>query len=74
MGGGGGAPQGQQSAPAEEEAPKEEVKKEKTAYDVELEGYEPSAKLKITKELRTILTTAGLKELKELVEAAPSWI
>ena len=51
-------------APAESAA-------EKTAFDVRLEAFEASSKLKIVKEVRAI-TGLGLKESKALVEAAPS--
>lgn len=52
-------------------APKEEEKApEKTAFDVKLEKYEASAKIKIIKEVRTF-TALGLKEAKELVEKTP---
>ena len=43
---------------------------EKTAFDVKLEKFEATAKLKIIKELRTF-TDLGLKEAKEMVEKAP---
>ncbi|KAL9229881.1 hypothetical protein vseg_005300 [Gypsophila vaccaria] len=43
----------------------------KTCFDLKLEaGFEPGAKIKIIKELRTF-TDLGLKEAKELVEKAP---
>ena len=75
MGGGGaaaapagGAPAAAEAAPAEEEA-----KKEKTHYDVELEKFDASTKVKLIKEVRSILGL-GLKEAKEVVESAPSWL
>jgi large subunit ribosomal protein L7/L12 len=34
-------------------------------------GYNASIKLKVIKEIRTILPGLGLKEAKELVESAP---
>ena len=37
---------------------------------MQLSGFEPSAKLKIIKELKTILGL-GLKETKDLVESSP---
>ena len=43
---------------------------EKTSFDVKLERFEATAKLKIIKELRTF-TDLGLKEAKEMVEKAP---
>ncbi|GAA0139664.1 ribosomal protein [Lithospermum erythrorhizon] len=49
-----------------------EEKKEKTAFDLKLEGgFEAAAKIKIIKEVRTF-TDLGLKEAKELVEKAPT--
>jgi len=71
MGGGGGAPQG--GAPAQEEAKVEEEPKEKTHYDVELEGFDAATKIKLIKEIRALLGL-GLKEAKETVESAPTWI
>ena len=71
MGGGGG---GGQAAAAVEEAPVvEEVKKEKTHYDVELCEFEPATKVKLIKEVRALLGL-GLKEAKETVESAPCWL
>ena len=40
-------------------------------FDVKLEKYEASSKIKIIKEIRTF-TTLGLKEAKELVEKTPA--
>jgi len=48
----------------------EEVKVEKTSFDVKLEKFEAGSKIKIIKEVRTF-TALGLKEAKELVEKAP---
>jgi large subunit ribosomal protein L7/L12 len=53
------------AAPAAAEAPAEE-KKEKTEFDVKLEGFSPEGKIKVIKEIRA-LTSLGLKEAKELV-------
>ncbi|XP_020242723.1 uncharacterized protein LOC109820938 [Asparagus officinalis] len=53
--------------PAGEE---KEEKKEKTAFDVKLEGFDAAAKIKVIKEVRGF-TELGLKEAKELVEKAP---
>lgn len=51
---------------------KEEEKKEKTAFDLKLEGgFDASVKIKIIKEVRAC-TDLGLKEAKELVEKAPT--
>lgn len=53
------------AAGAAAEAPAEE-KKEKTEFDVKLEGFSPEGKIKVIKEIRA-LTNLGLKEAKELV-------
>ncbi|XP_010551764.1 PREDICTED: uncharacterized protein LOC104822304 [Tarenaya hassleriana] len=50
---------------------KVEEKKEKTAFDVKLEKFDASAKIKVIKEVRAF-TNLGLKEAKELVEKVPS--
>ena len=50
---------------------KEEKKSEKTVFELKLESYEASAKIKIIKEVRGF-TDLGLKEAKELVEKTPS--
>ncbi|PIN15811.1 Mitochondrial/chloroplast ribosomal protein L12 [Handroanthus impetiginosus] len=51
---------------------KEEEKKEKTAFDLKLEGgFDAAAKIKIIKEVRAC-TDLGLKEAKDLVEKAPT--
>lgn len=52
-------------------AAKEELKPEKTAFDLKLESYDANAKVKIIKELRTF-TDLGLKEAKDLVEKTPT--
>ncbi|GMH14887.1 hypothetical protein Nepgr_016728 [Nepenthes gracilis] len=45
---------------------------EKTSFDLKLEaGFEPAAKIKIIKEVRSC-TDLGLKEAKDLVEKAPT--
>lgn len=51
------------------EAPKEE---EKTTFDVLIEAYEASAKIKIIKEVRAAVSGLGLKEGKELVRLTAS--
>ena len=56
---------------AEGEAEKVEVKQ--TAFDVKLVGFDASAKIKVIKEIRSMLGL-GLKEAKELVESAPAII
>lgn len=67
---GGATPQagGAEAAPAEEAAPKE-----KTHYDVELEGFDAATKVKLIKEVRGALGL-GLKEAKECVESSPTWL
>ncbi|EFN55437.1 hypothetical protein CHLNCDRAFT_133731 [Chlorella variabilis] len=55
--------------PAEAAAPAAPVE-EKTEFTLKLEGYDAAAKIKVIKEVRAI-TGLGLKEAKELVEAAP---
>ncbi|CEG40598.1 ribosomal protein l7 l12 [Plasmopara halstedii] len=49
----------------------QEVKEEKTAFDVKLASFDAKSKIKVIKEVRAI-TGLGLKEAKELVEGAPS--
>ena len=71
-GGGGGAPA--EAVAAEEAAPKEEeAPKEKTHYDVELSAFDAKTKIKLIKEVRGRLGL-GLKEAKETVESAPTWL
>ncbi|KFK41439.1 hypothetical protein AALP_AA2G130700 [Arabis alpina] len=41
------------------------------AFDIKLESFEASSKLKTIKEVRSFFTSLGLKETKELVEKAP---
>ncbi|KAK6125265.1 hypothetical protein DH2020_041009 [Rehmannia glutinosa] len=45
--------------------------KEKTAFDVKLEKFDPASKLKVIKEIRAF-TDLGLKEAKDLVEKTPA--
>ncbi|OMO59949.1 hypothetical protein CCACVL1_24518 [Corchorus capsularis] len=52
-------------------ATKVEEKKEKTAFDVKLEKFDATAKLKVIKEVRAF-TNLGLKEAKDLVEKVPA--
>lgn len=69
---GGGGPVAAGDGDDEEE--EEEVEKiEKTSFDVELSSFQPRSKIKLIKELRKILGL-GLKDAKEMVEAAPVWI
>ncbi|KAK0578458.1 hypothetical protein LWI29_010750 [Acer saccharum] len=51
-------------------AAKEEKKPEKTVFELKLESYETSSKIKIIKEVRSV-TDLGLKEAKDLVEKTP---
>ncbi|CAH2066517.1 unnamed protein product [Thlaspi arvense] len=64
---GGGMSQGQSGGGGASE----EAKPEKTVFEIKLEGFEASAKIKIIKEVRSF-TDLGLKEAKELVEKTPS--
>lgn len=52
-------------------AAKEEKKPEKTVFELKLESYEASSKIKIIKEVRSF-TDLGLKEAKDLVEKTPA--
>ena len=52
----------------------EPVKEVQKIFDVKLVGYDSAIKLKVIKEIRTILPGLGLKEAKELVESAPCTI
>ena len=75
-GGGGGAPAaGAGGGEASGEAAKEEeaAPAEKTHYDVELTAFDAATKIKLIKEIRSVLGL-GLKEAKELVEAAPKLV
>lgn len=63
LGGGGGGEGG-------EGAGEEEVKEEKTAFDLKLTGFDAKSKIKVIKEIRAV-TGLGLKEAKEMVEGAP---
>lgn len=49
----------------------EEAKVEKTVFEIKLESFDASAKIKIIKELRSF-TDLGLKEAKALVEKTPA--
>ena len=58
------------AAPAKVEEKKvEEVKEEKTSFDLVLKGFAADAKLKVIKEVKTVLNL-GLKESKEKVESS----
>ena len=69
-GGGGGAPA--EGAAAAEEAP-QEAEAEKTHFDIELTSFDATSKIKVIKEVRAMLGL-GLKEAKDTVEGAPTWI
>ena len=75
VGGGGGAASQPAAAAAAPAAAKEEKKEEaaKTSFTVRLDGFAAADKIKVIKEVRTA-TGLGLKESKELVEAAPKVI
>lgn len=47
------------------------VAEAKTKFDVKLVSFDSGAKIKIIKEIRTIVAGLGLKEAKALVESAP---
>lgn len=66
----GGSPQQAAAAPAQE-AP---VKEEQTEFDVTLDGFGPSDKIKVIKEVRAVLPELGLKDAKVLVEKTPAVI
>ena len=51
----------------------EAAPKEKTHYDVELTEFDAATKVKLIKEVRGALGL-GLKEAKETVESAPTWL
>jgi len=48
----------------------EEVKQEKSLFELKLTGFDDKSKIKVIKEVRAI-TSLGLKEAKEMVEGAP---
>ncbi|KAL5100657.1 hypothetical protein RYX36_004984 [Vicia faba] len=54
-------------------AVKEEVKPEKTVFELKLLSYEAASKIKVIKEVRGF-TDLGLKEAKDIVEKTPSII
>ncbi|MCI16028.1 50S ribosomal protein L7/L12, partial [Trifolium medium] len=54
-------------------AAKEEVKPEKTVFELKLLSYEAASKIKVIKEVRGF-TDLGLKEAKDIVEKTPSII
>jgi large subunit ribosomal protein L7/L12 len=61
------APAAAAPAAAEAAAPEPPPKEEKTTFDVIIEGFDASAKIKIIKEVRTMVPGLGLKEGKALV-------
>ena len=73
MGGGGSgqaAVAAGDAAPAEE---KKEVVEEKTHFDIELTGFDAKGKIKVIKEVRSLLGL-GLKEAKDMVDGCPVWL
>lgn len=66
LGGGNAAP-----AAAAGEQKKEKPKEEKTSFKVVLKSFPAASKIKVIKEVRTILGL-GLRESKTLVESAPA--
>ncbi|KAH7352081.1 hypothetical protein KP509_19G029000 [Ceratopteris richardii] len=69
--GGGGGNMGAMPAGNVPASAEEEKKPEKTNFDVKLEKFDASAKIKVIKEVRSF-TSLGLKEAKELVEKLPA--
>ncbi|KAL0052168.1 hypothetical protein WJX82_009083 [Trebouxia sp. C0006] len=59
------------AAPAQAAAP---AKEEQSEFDVTLEGFGASDKIKVIKEVRAILPELGLKDAKVLVEKTPAVI
>lgn len=72
-GGGGGAPGGAAAAAGNGAGAekKEKPKEEKTSFKVVLKAFPAASKIKVIKEVRTILGL-GLRESKTLVESAPA--
>lgn len=66
----GAAPAAAPGATAPADAPATAAK---TEFDVKLDAYDAASKIKVIKEVRAA-TGLGLKEAKELVEAAPAVI
>ena len=58
-------------APAAAAVAEVEKVEEQTEFNVVLKGVAADKRVAVIKEIRTIVTTLGLKEAKELVEAAP---
>lgn len=52
----------------------EEPVEEKKDFNVVIEGYESAAKIKIIKELRSVVPDLGLKEAKALVDNLPATV
>jgi large subunit ribosomal protein L7/L12 len=59
------------TATAAAAAPEPQVVPVKTIFDVKLVAYDDATKIKVIKEVRAAIPGLGLKEAKELVEAAP---
>jgi len=53
---------------------KEEVQEKKKLFELKLLGFEAKSKIKVIKEIRSLMSDLGLKEAKELVESAPKVI
>lgn len=71
------APAAGGAAAAEE--PKAEVKKapaaaEKTSFDVSISSYPAEVKIKLVKELRTVVPALSIKEAKDAIDKAPGII
>ena len=64
---------GAAAAPSGAAAPAEEAVEEQTEFEVILDGFDASSKIKVIKEVRAV-AGLGLKEAKELVEGAPNSI
>ncbi|KAL9224182.1 hypothetical protein vseg_000244 [Gypsophila vaccaria] len=62
---------GQAGANVSGDEAQEEKKVEKTVFELKLEAFESSSKIKVIKEIRAF-TDLGLKEAKALVEKAPA--
>lgn len=58
------------AAPAGDAAEAAPAVEEKTSFEVKLESFDGSSKIKVIKEVRTI-TELGLKEAKEMVKPKP---
>ena len=66
-----GGKKSKKDAGTESTVKESDVKEAPKIFDVKLVGYDAAVKLKVIKEIRTVLPGLGLKEAKELVESAP---